>query len=602
MHKNKSTNKIIKYVYCLVFSFFFVLAYNNYFFEHIFLGNQSIFNIFIFFAMSYIIHLSYSIKEKAIHRNCFVFSFILSLILVIGQPIYQYGHLGSLFVSSYKLLITMVSILGFAVGFESILALLLYYLTEKIELKSSTQWKIYKFPAIWGVVFFLSWIPCYLAYYPGIFSYDISGQTLEALGLQTMTKHHPPLHTLLWKLCLTIEQNLDINALVIYSLFQMTLLAVSLTYLLNFFIKKKMNNWLILACALFFCLNPTIALFSFIPTKDVLFAICLVFFTTELCKFVSEKDRYTKNIFCNIRFIVAGVLCCLLRNNMIYALIPASLIIIIMFRRYRKNFLIWVSCIIFLYGFVNGPIYASLGIEEGNVREMLSVPMQQISYVVINYKDELSAQDINDINQYLPVDELEILYNPRFADPVKITFNSEYFEEDSSTFFKVWGRLLLQYPDEYITSFLNLNLPYWYPDTNSCAHLYNDELSRRSYIETYIYPVETTGYEVVRDSKIPFLYDFYEKVASYLLFDTIPIVSNIFSISTPIWVMLATILVLKTKRKLHLTTIFLPTILYWCTFLLGPVCNFRYVFPITLLYPLFLVLMLQSDKLEHPAE
>lgn len=597
MHKNKSINKIIKYAYCFVFSFFFVLAYNNYFFEHIFLGNQSIFNIFIFFAMSYINYLSYSIKEKAIHRNCFVFTFILSLVLIIGQPIYQYGHLGSLFVSSYKILLTMISILGFTVGFESILTLLLYYLTEKIELKSSPQWKIYKFPAIWGVIFFLSWIPCYLAYYPGIFSYDINGQTLEALGLQTMTKHHPPLHTLLWKLCLTAEQNLDINALVIYSLLQMTLLAVALTYLLNFLIKKKINNWIILICALFFCLNPTIALFSFIPTKDVFFAICLVFFTTELCRFVSEKDSYTKNIFCNIRFIVAAVLCCLLRNNMIYALIPATLITIIIFKRYWKNILLWLSCITVIYGLVNGPLYSGIGIADGNPREMLSVPMQQISYVVTNYKDEISAQDLNDINKYLPVDELAVLYNPRFADPVKITFNTEYFEGDSSTFFKVWGRLLLQYPDEYIISFLNLNLPYWYPDSNS-----NDELSRRSYIETYIYPVETTGYEVVRDSKIPFLYNLYEKVASYLLFDTIPIVSNIFSISTPIWIMMATILFLKIKRKLHLSTIFLPTILYWCTFLLGPVSNFRYVFPITLLYPLFLALVLQSDKFENPTD
>lgn len=589
-----STKKnFLIYFSSILFAFCFVLAYNNYFFEHDFLGNQSIFNIAVFFIMAYMIKVSFTTVEKRIHLYCILFSFILSSVLIIGQPIYTVGHLGPLFASKYKLFLTAVSVVGFTVGFESILALLMRYITQKTPLTSSPAWKIYKFPAVWGIVFFLSWLPCYLAYYPGIFSYDINGQTLEALGIQAITKHHPPLHTLFWRLCLKIEQGLGGNALVIYSLVQMTLLAIALTYFISFLIKKQFDNRIILAAILFFCLNPTIALFSFIPTKDTLFAICLVFLMTELCKFTSDKTGYTHNVLCNIRFILAGTLCCLLRNNMIYALIPATLMLFVVFRTYWKHILIWLAGITMVYSLVNGPAYSAMGIKDGNPREMLSVPMQQISYVVVNYYDELSAQDLEDINKYLPADSLVYLYNPRFADPVKIEFNTDYFKEDSATFFKVWGRLLLQYPDEFVTSFLNLNLPYWYPDANS-----NDALSRRIYIETNIYPVESSGYEVIRDSKIPFLYNLYEKVASYLLFDTMPIVANIFSISTPIWVMLITVLILQIKKKLPLATIILPVILYWCTFLLGPVSNFRYVFPIMLLYPLFIALILQSNKFE----
>ena len=51
---------------------------------------------------------------------------------------------------------------------------------------------------------FLFYLPVFISYYPGIFSYDMKRQTREALGLLPLSNFHPVLHTLFLKLCYSI--------------------------------------------------------------------------------------------------------------------------------------------------------------------------------------------------------------------------------------------------------------------------------------------------------------------------------------------------------------------------------------------------------------
>jgi hypothetical protein len=172
---------------------------------------------------------------------------------------------------------------------------------------------------------------------------------------------------------------------------------------------------------------------------------------------------------------------------------------------------------------------------------------------------------------------------------VKNAFDSEYFKEDKASFFKLWFALLTRYPKEYITAFLDLNLPYWYIDASTL-----DLYSQRMYLETFIYSPQITHYDVVRESKIPWLYNKYEVFANFAVVQKIPGVSHAFSISLPIWVLLFTGIVLIVKNKKDYICVILPHVCYWLTFLLGPVSNLRYVFPIIALYPLYLAFMVNA--------
>lgn len=529
---------------------------------------------------------------KRVKIYAYTYGLILSSALTIGKILYNTNSITNFFSKNNNLIISIVSITSFTAILGSIISIVFMHLTKTQHYPitfSSKKRQSLVFLILW-VLIFISWIPAFLAYYPGIFSYDISMQTCQAVGQTSYTRFHPPLHTFIWSLCLKLRNITGIAAIIIYSLLQMLFLSSALAKMISFFIQRSTKNRLIMLSIIFVSLNPVIAIFSMIPVKDVYFAGFFVLTIISLCNLISISRQ---NILsCPIKwvpFVIFASFTCLLRNNAVYAFILFLLVIFILFPKYRSN-----NCIIFIFpilffSIINGPIYNHLGVLSGNSREMLSVPMQQIANVVVYDSDSLSKETKQEINTFIPYDKITGLYNPRFADPIKSEFNTVAYDQNPMSFYKLWLKLFLLFPDNYISAFLSLNLPYWYPDACSI-----DSFSQRQYIETGIYGSDFYTFE--RQSKLPTLLSFYEKVANYDAFKNIPILSNIFSISTPIWVMLCSLFVVLLKKKKEGIIILALPLLFWLTYLAGPVSNLRYVFPLFVLYPLFFVLILDTDS------
>jgi hypothetical protein len=142
-----------------------------------------------------------------------------------------------------------------------------------------------------------------------------------------------------------------------------------------------------------------------------------------------------------------------------------------------------------------------------------------------------------------------------------------------------------------VDAFLSLNLPYWYPDSATV-----DVYSQRRYIETGICEME--WYPVTLQSKLPGLYKMYEKVASFEAFQNVPVAATVFSITTPFWLMLICLFLLFYKKKKQQMLLILPGMFLWLTFMAGPVSNFRYIFPIFCLYPLYIALVFDGNILQ----
>ncbi len=49
-----------------------------------------------------------------------------------------------------------------------------------------------------SLIIFISWLPVYLSFYPGVFSYDIMVQTQMLLGVTEFTNQQPVFYTFLW--------------------------------------------------------------------------------------------------------------------------------------------------------------------------------------------------------------------------------------------------------------------------------------------------------------------------------------------------------------------------------------------------------------------
>ena len=453
------------------------------------------------------------------------------------------------------------------------------------------------------VLFFSYFSVCliaFVAYFPGCFSYDMPNQTAQVVGLFGFDRHHPPLHTFIWGCCVYIAQYINLKAVSVYGFFQMLVLASTLAYV-TIFIRDRFSFLVTFLTIIFFLLNPVIHIFSIIPTKDSLFGCCFLLTFTHLVEIVESPTDYFSNKFKVLVGMSLILLCCLLRNNAVYAVTLLTPFIFLFLAKFRRILLIYLLIPLLSYFTISGPIMNNLSIGSGNEKEMLSIPMQQIARVVYLHGSELSSSYKEKINIFIPYELIEKRYNYRFADPIKDVFSTEAFKANGIEFLKLWLDLFLKYPFSYIDAFLDLHIPYWYLGASAV-----DKYSKCWYIETGVYKQEwlwsklsveqlnTLDFE--RKPVSQWLLKKYEKVASFEALDR-PILRVLFSLALPFWLIFFALSLLCLKKQREAVFVLLFPLLLWITFIAGPVSNCRYIFPLILSYPIFFALLINSNKI-----
>ena len=137
-----------------------------------------------------------------------------------------------------------------------------------------------------ALILLAAWTPCFLAYYPAIYSYDGEPQLIQ-YTLRRFDNHHPVAHTLFLGGCYSLGQRLKalgipLDGMVFSSLVQMILTAFALSVLLRF-IRRTLHvrRGVRAAVLLFFALFPVFPLMAVSTTKDTLFTAFFVFFTVR---------------------------------------------------------------------------------------------------------------------------------------------------------------------------------------------------------------------------------------------------------------------------------------------------------------------------------
>lgn len=555
--------------------------------------------LFLLFFLLYKYPFKKSTKKSPDNLFLLIFSIFFSILLVVGKTIYNTNDVTKLFDSFSSILINLIT----AIGVSIIVYYSLIYITpylKKVDSKNgknekeSRLWKFYNNKHIFLILYliiFISFIPAWLTHFPGIFSYDVTTQTEQALGgLSSIYALQPPIHTTIWMLCIKVANHTGFNALILYEIPQLLFMAYAFTRFVKFLIDRKVNKYIILGSILWFTINPVVSIFVLLCTKDVYFSGLLLLIMVEFIEFLSKDSAYKKSSIRWVYFSLLILFACLFRNNMIYVFILLLFLLLLLQKTNWKNILKIFLVPIILYYIIVGPIYKMVGIGKGNVREMLSVPIQQIGLVVTNHYDELSEDELQAIDAYIPLSYIQKQYNLRLSDPVKDHFKSDHFSEDKLSFFKIYLHLLMKYPGDYISSFLTLNISYWYIDAAT-----HDPISNYGYIENGMVRLEQ--YPIERTSFLPFLQPYYNSVSNYSLFEKIPFINILFSVSLPVWVLLFSLIVMLYKRLYIESLVFMPMILLWLTYLLGPVSIFRYIFPFFLCYPFFVATLINSKKL-----
>lgn len=560
---------------------------------------------------------------------CIIFGILSSLLLVTGRTVYRTNSMHSLWDTSGHLAATLVSFLTLSLVCAAVFTALLY-LSDKLTsicLQRTPVEKLPKwlFPALW-LLNFVSRIPAFLAYYPGITSYDTYSQSRQALaGFYGMNKYHPPLHTIFWAVCIRAGRILGIDATVIYELIQMAALSLAFAAMLYYMIRRNYHPAVVLCSVLYTVLNPVIAIFSLEMVKDSVLSVFLILLSVRLAELSDavwtrkcdandlKCDTDTSGCDADVPAGEAGAVLpdgqtepdaafwlsltslaavlCLLRNNAVYTVILFLPFAFLMARGYRLQILSSLAAALVIFGVVNGPVYHALGISEGNSREMLSVPIQQITTVVVQREDDLTEKDYEAIGHFLPYDKLAEDYNPRFADYAKNAFRTDYFDDHKREFAGLWLNLFGRFPEEYCSAFLSLNIQLWYPGSSAI-----DPYSGREYIETNIYASEYCSGE--RTGHFPLLLSFYESVAKYSPWMGLPVLSVLFALWTPLWLLAVCFFILAARSRLEKTLILFIPFFLWLTYMAGPVSCTRYMFPIMTLYPLILSVTIHAEAVD----
>lgn len=442
---------------------------------------------------------------------------------------------------------------------------------------------------VYAAVLLACWLPVFLSYYPGLFAYDANNQLSQVIGGEYSTLH-PLLHTLLLGGFYQLGGLLGsrTTGMALYTLAQLVVFCLILSYVLLYLYRQRCPRALRVFCLLFFALCPIHPMLGISMTKDTPYAFFYLLLMVLLHQAFLDPEKLKSKKFL-LAFLGAIILVCLLRNNGVIAigfLCVTAFFMLLKRPKFRNRLLAALLCGLALFGASSFALTKAVGARPGPIREALSVPLQQVSRVYFNHKSELDCA--KEIEEFIPG---VYAYVPTIADPVKAFANVG--TGNLVDFLKLWGRLLLQYPEEYVEAFLFTGQGYWFVDDLSQASHYGVGLKNR---QGYLLTDTKKGFDIEHSSLFPGLENLYENLFSANEYQKLPIIATVFSLAAYTWLLIFLCLAAAHRKR--------PDILLGCMalvgalsgVLLGPCALVRYQYPLILGCPILFSLLFGTKK------
>lgn len=546
-------------------------------------GNNELLLVILTFLYYFMYKNVVNIKEKRIIIVSIIVSFIISLFQIIGYNISNYYTLSVMFSSKEIIIKNIIKLLGYITTLYGIISIVFARLSNlKLE-KEGKKWEAFsnnkKSFIFCFFIIIICYVPYFLHYYPGIFTTDSMSEMFSAkFSMGNLINHHPVFHIFIIHICLKIGTIFGSNTIgiAIYSIGQMIFTALVFSYVLNYLAKKNVNVYLRICSLIFFALYTPFAIYSISMWKDVPFALFMLLYVVQLIEIATNK-KYLKNIKNIVKFLIITIMVILFRNNGIYVVLITLPCAILLLKSVRKKIFICTMIIVAFYIIYKGPIFKLLNITDGPIREALSVPVQQIARTVKYKGNELSDDEKSNIDKYLPVEEIGDKYYELISDNVKDTFNNEEFKNNKIDFIKIWGKLLIKYPGEYIDAFLDNSFGYWYSEANNgVIPLWYD------------YP----QYDKFSYEKHPLVnIKYIDNISIAINKRSIPIISDLWNIGFVFSIVIVCVGYVILKKKYKLLIVYVPIFALWLTTLASPVwCEYRYIYSIFTTLPITTIL------------
>lgn len=547
---------------------------------------------FIFFALFLFIFSKIKNLKKGYTIFSIIFSVILSLVLIIGSQLEFYSEI----IWSFA---TLIKIIALSVSIFPLNYLLLKYIDEfKIQKSDNINYKKI-FVITFLIILFFNFL-VFLALYPGEYGYDAGFQIMEILEKDVqITSHFSLLFSFILAKVVNLGKVLFGSYQVgfgIYCFLQMTFLSYVATKITVFCTKRIPNKIIYFINVLFFSFFPLYTLMSISAAQDSVFAGLFCLIILNVIELIENKD-YWKNKLKPISLGILIFLLCLIRNNGFYCILISIPFIFLACKNKKVVVLLIFIIPLFAYKIYSGPVFNILGVTKTDTfREMLSIPSQQFARVYNYNLKVFSKEKLKQLKKFYPEinDFKYYTYRQSIADPTKSVLNNKYVKSNLKDYISLWTSIGVKDPENYVEAFLLNSLGFWYPNKN-----YNDDRMYHPYIEIEMMDAAKWNpryVQIKRESKFPI----YEKILNIAIgknaWKCIPVISTIFTTGTYfiifIFLFLLTILRRNFKYMLPISII----LGLYATLFLSPVALFRYCFPIIMVSPLMINLILYQKK------
>ncbi|MCI7746528.1 MAG: DUF6020 family protein [Collinsella sp.] len=350
------------------------------------------------------------------------------------------------------------------------------------------------------------------------------------------------------------------------------------------------------AALLFLALCPPILALRISSCQD---APCAGFFCLAIMQLIviGDEAHHKIDVKAAISLAMSLLLTFLLRNNATYAYLFLLIAVLFLTARHMasKQVALWLVIPFVTAQIIMGPVYTALGIEQGManpaLREILSVPSQQLARAYADRPELFSEDQLDDLLSFYPDQEqfTEYWMEPELADRAKRSLDVDYTSAHLLKFLELYISVGLLNPEDYIEGFLMNSLGYWYlgktyPDTR----MYHPYFEYNNIDALWWNPDYTP---IERQSVLPQVNQLISDAIYRGAWNRIPIISPLcragFYFAVFVGVCIFS-LHARNKRNL-LPLIFIGGL--FVTLFLSPVCLFRYVFGISMATPLILSLL-----------
>jgi hypothetical protein len=337
-----------------------------------------------------------------------------------------------------------------------------------------------------AAILVVAWLPWAISAYPGYLDEDTVFQLAMSQGFMETSDHHPFFDTLIFGLFYNLGETVlgtATRGVFLYTLVQLVLIALSFSLLLAYLRSRGIPRRLFVAFVIIAGVFPLYPLTASYMSKDMLFTVIWIPFLIIYVEAAISKGQALRQPSVLILFTALLVLASLTKKTG-PVIVVLSLIVLCIFcknNRARIATCFLAFALVFFLGW-QGLVLNAAGIGRGASREILALPMQQLSRAVANNSGALNATDREALNRYFQGYDIGELYIPNYVDHVKERLDEDELSRDPWGFARLYLDVGLKNPSIYLSAVANHTVGLYFPSGDAMDTLnYNNSFTTNAH-------------------------------------------------------------------------------------------------------------------------